>query len=206
MVAGAIGIQPRLQLAETAGLKVERGILTDENMQTSQPDIFAAGDVAQTLDLETGRHVLDSLWTPAREQGYVAGLNMAGKKSTYRKSTPFNVTRLGGLTTTIIGAVGAGRDDDVVGISRGDSETWHDMPNAVIAQGGFDVNHLRLMVGARHILGAIVMGDQALSKPLQEMITKKADISPIRQQLLVPNAPVSEIMINFWKSWKTASS
>ncbi len=47
---------------------------------------------------------------------------MAGKQTAYIKSIPSNVTRLAGLTTTIIGAVGKGRDEDVVGIARGDSE------------------------------------------------------------------------------------
>ena len=59
-------------------------------------------------------------------------------------------TRLAGLTTTIIGAVGRGQDDDLVGIARGDSETWRIMPDAIVAQSGFDINHLRLMVGRKH--------------------------------------------------------
>src|SRR6185436_7640 len=108
---------------------------------------------------------LDSLWNPAREQGFAAGLNMAGKRTAYTKSVPFNVTRLAGLTTTIIGMVGRGRDDDLVGIARGDRETWRELPDAVLAQSGFEVNRVRLLVGEKTLLGAIVMGDQKLSLP-----------------------------------------
>ncbi len=137
LLAYAIGIHPRLELAKRAGLAVDRGILVNEFLQTSETDIYAAGDAAQAYDPMTGRSVLDSLWNPARQQGYAAGLNMAGKRTAYSKSAPFNVTRLAGLTTTIIGTVGGGRDDDLVGIARGDSETWRELPDAMIAQSGF---------------------------------------------------------------------
>lgn len=198
LIAYAIGIAPRIDLAQEAGISCERGIRVDEFMQTSQPDIFSAGDVAQVYDPVSGKHVLDSLWTPAREQGRIAGLNMAGQPAAYQKPAAFNVTRLAGLTTTIIGAVGSGRDDDLEGIARGDSETWRQLPDAIVAQGGFEVNRLRLMVGQKYILGAIVMGDQKLSSPLQTIVRQKVDITSIRQALLAQNAPIADILAQFW--------
>ncbi len=201
IVAFAVGIRPRLALAQAAGLQTERGILANERLQTSDPHIYAAGDVAQVLDPMSGRAILDSLWYPARQQGRVAGLNMAGKESVYRKSAPFNVTRLAGLTTTIIGMVGSGKDADLVGIARGDSETWRQLPNAIAAQSGFDTNRLRLMIGEKRIRGAIVMGDQTLSTPLQKLIEADADISTIRAQLLAPKAPIADIIADFWTNW-----
>lgn len=198
MVAYAIGIRPRLDLAKQAGLEVDRGILVNEYMQTNDPDIFAAGDVAQVYDPVSGQSVLDSLWGPAREQGRTAGLNMAGRQTAYRKAVPFNVTRLAGLTTTIIGMVGGGRDDDLVGIARGDSETWRHLPEAIIAQSGFEINRLRLLVGEQTLLGAVVMGDQKLSFPLEKIISERMDISPIRERLLAPQAKVAEVIAEFW--------
>jgi NAD(P)H-nitrite reductase large subunit len=200
LVAYAIGIRPRMKLAKQAGLEVDRGILVNEYLQTNDPVIFAAGDVAQVYDPMTGHSVLESLWGPARQQGYAAGLNMAGKKTTYVKSAPFNVTRLAGLTTTIIGSVGSGRDDDVVGIARGDSETWRQLPEAMVAQTGFEVNRLRLLVGERTLLGAIVMGDQKLSFPLEKIISGNMDISPIREKLLAPNARIADMIVEFWSN------
>jgi NADPH-dependent 2,4-dienoyl-CoA reductase/sulfur reductase-like enzyme len=187
-----------VSLAKDAGLAIDRGILVNEYLQTNDPRIFAAGDVAQVYDPLSGRSVLDSLWGPARQQGYAAGLNMAGKPFAYIKAVPFNVTRLAGLTTTIIGTVGRGRDDDLVGIARGDSETWRQLPDSMVAQMGFDINRLRLLVGEKTLLGAIVMGDQKLSFPLEKIITDKMDISPIRERLLAPNARIGDIVAEFW--------
>ena len=210
LLAYAIGIAPRVSLAREAGLDCERGILVDEFMQTSQPDIYAAGDVAQVFDPASGKHLLDSLWNPAREQGRAAARNMTGHAESYCKPPVFNVTRLAGLTVTIIGAVappslsgrGAGGegDPDLLGIARGDSETWRQVPDVIVAQGGFEVNRLRLMVGEKHVLGAIVMGDQKLSGPLQALVRQKTDITPIRAQLLAPNAPIADILAQFWST------
>jgi NAD(P)H-nitrite reductase large subunit len=200
LVTYAIGIRPRLELAKQAELAIDRGILVKEYLQTNDPDIFAAGDVAQVYDPLSGRSVLDSLWNPARQQGHTAGLNMAGKKTAYLKAPPFNVTRLAGLTTTIIGTVGRGRDDDLVNIARGDSETWRQLPDSIVAQTGFNVNRLRLMVGEKKLLGAIVMGDQKLSFPLEKIISNEVDISSVRDELLTPNARIGDVIAEFWAS------
>ena len=202
LVAYAIGIRARVDLAKQAGLAIDRGILVNEYLQTNDPDIFAAGDVAQAYDPLSGRSILDSLWTPARQQGHAAGLNMAGRKTAYVKAPPFNVTRLAGLTTTIIGTVGRGRDDDLVGIARGDSETWRQLPDSMVAQTGYEVNRLRLLVGEKTLLGAIIMGDQKLSFPLEKIISGNMDISPIRERLLAPTAKVSDVIAEFWSHCK----
>lgn len=198
VVAYAIGIRPRVELAKQAGLAIDRGILVNEYLQTSDPNVFAAGDVAQVYDPLTGRSILDSLWNPARDQGFAAGLNMAGRRTAYLKAPPFNVTRLAGLTTTIIGTVGRGRDSDLIGIARGDSETWRELPDSTITQSGFNVNRVRLMIGEKTVLGAIVMGDQKLSLPLEKIISEHTDISPIRDRLLAPNAKVADVITEFW--------
>jgi len=109
------------------------------------------------------------------------------------------------LTTTIIGTVGHGRDADLVEIARGDSETWRQSPDAFVAQSGFEVNSLRLVVGEKTLLGAIVMGDQKLSFPLEKIITGNVDISAIREKLLSPNAKVGDIVADFWTRYKTAT-
>lgn len=203
MLAIAIGIRPRKELAVDAGLETDRGVLVDEYLQTSHAHIYAAGDVAQVYDPLTGKYVLDSLWGPARQQGYTAGLNMTGQRVPYHKAVAFNVTRLAGLTTTIIGTVGRGRDDDLLlSIARGDSETWRQLPDAIAAQSDFDINRVRVMVGERTLIGAIVMGDQTLSFPLQRLITEQIDITAVRAQLVQPDAPVTDVLADFWTAWR----
>ena len=97
--------------------------------------------------------LLDTLWNVARSQGTVAGRNMAGGRAPYAKPMPLNVTRLAGITTTIIGAVGRWPDADMVGIGRGDSETWRQMRDALVAEDEHEVSRLRLLVGTTHAVG-----------------------------------------------------
>ncbi|HUF38307.1 MAG TPA: FAD-dependent oxidoreductase [Anaerolineales bacterium] len=198
IVAVAIGVVPRIELARDARLEIDRGVLVDEGMLTSDPHIYAAGDIAQAYDSFAKRAVLDVLWPVARDQGRVAGANMAGGEAVYTKEVPLNVTRLAGLTTTIIGTVSTGgRDDDTKGIVRGDSETWRTIPDALVSQSGFDVNRIRLMVGEKTLLGAIVMGDQTLSSPIHRLVQDQVDISSIKDQL-VDGTDVSGVISDFW--------
>lgn len=198
LVAVGIGVRPRTDLAQAAGLSVERGILTDECLQTSAEDVFASGDAAQVRDPRTGAASIDTLWHPARLQGRAAALNMAGRREAYRLPAASNVLRLAGVMTTIVGAVGVGEDGSAISPARGSSETWRQLPNTIPMQSEGDVNLLRLMVGERSLTGAVVMGDQKVSLPLQELISAGTDISPIRDRLLAPGAPLGEIVMDFW--------
>jgi NAD(P)H-nitrite reductase large subunit len=198
LVAVGVGVRSRMELAMAAGLKTERGILTNEYLQTSDADIFAAGDAAQIFDLATRRSSIDTLWNPGREQGRIAALNMAGKQTPYYRSLAVNVVRLAGAMIAIIGAVGSGRDEDLVSVARGSSETWLQLPNTLAMESGNNLNHLRLMIGERTLLGALVMGDQKLSLPLQEMISARTDITSIRTKLLQSGDTLGQIIMDFW--------
>jgi NAD(P)H-nitrite reductase large subunit len=195
----AIGIQPKKAIAEASGIRTGRGISVNEYLNTSVGDIYAAGDVAEVYDPTIGKAILDSLWGPARKQGYIAGLNMAGKKVPYYKGIPFNVTRLAGLTTTIIGSLGSCEEDaDVVGIVRGESEGWRQMPDAIVTQANFDVNRLRVLVGESHLVGALLMGDQTLSRAIHHLIVNQIDISPIREKLLNSGHSITDVIADYW--------
>jgi hypothetical protein len=125
---------------------------------------------------------------------------MTGKKVPYHKGIPFNVTRLAGLTTTIIGAIG-GREDEVdtIGIVRGESEMWREMPDAIATQSNFKVNRLRILVGEDRFVGALLMGDQTLSRALHHIIVDKVDISSIRNKILDPRHQAADVVVEFWK-------
>ena len=206
IVAIAIGIRPQVGLAEQAGLSTDRGVLVDEHMRTSAEHIYAAGDVAQVYDPVSGEHVLDSLWWAARQQGAVAGANMTGASETYHKPIAFNVTRIGGQAVTIIGALGqkngqAG-DPDTVAIARGDSETWRVNQETFSIEQRSGECRVRIVVGERFINGALVMGDQYLSKPLQDLISARVDIGPIRSRLLEGEQDPLGLLMQSWESWR----
>jgi len=82
-VCVGIGIRPEVSLAERAGLEVMRGIVVDERMRTSHPDIFAGGDVINFPDPIFGKRRQVEHWGHAEYCGQVAGLNMAGIDQVY---------------------------------------------------------------------------------------------------------------------------
>jgi NAD(P)H-nitrite reductase large subunit len=204
VLAVAIGVRPRVDLAKQAGLAMNKGITVNEFMQTSAPDVYAAGDCAEVFDPVSGKATLDVLWPTAITQGKIAGANMAGVKSPYVKAIPYNVTMLTGLKVSIIGSVGGGKNDDLVAITRGESEAWRIVPKTWVIGVSDDVNRVRLVVGDPTIAGALVMGDQTWSRPLQKLITAKADITPIRAALLAGGEESLKQLAQFYYQWEKA--
>jgi NADPH-dependent 2,4-dienoyl-CoA reductase/sulfur reductase-like enzyme len=202
VLAVAIGVRPRIELARAAGLLLDRGVVVNAYLQTSAPDVFAAGDVAQVFDPVSGCATIDVLWSTALAQGKVAGANMAGASLVYVKGIPFNVTQLAGLKVTIIGAVGKGKDADLVTIARGDSEAWRLLPQAWVAAEQDDVNRVRILFGERRIVGALVMGDQTWSRPLQRLIVAQVDITPVRAALLSDSSTTLARLADFYQQWE----
>ena len=79
MVIVGIGAVPRTELAAAAGLKIDDGLVVDEHLRTSDPDIFAAGDIAHAYNPRLGRHIRVEHWANARRQGLVAAKAMLGQ-------------------------------------------------------------------------------------------------------------------------------
>jgi NADPH-dependent 2,4-dienoyl-CoA reductase/sulfur reductase-like enzyme len=83
IVVAGVGIVPYTDLADVAGLEVHEGIVVDEFARTSNPDIWAAGDVAEFPDLLLGRNRRIEHWDHAIQHGRCAGANMAGAGEPY---------------------------------------------------------------------------------------------------------------------------
>ncbi len=200
LVAVAVGVRPRVTLARETGLAVDRGIIVSERMESSATDVFAAGDVAQAFDAALGRAVLDTLWSAAAEQGRVAGLNMAGSPAVFHRHVALNVTQIGDLVTTVIGEVGGTEDPDLITITRGQSEAWSGATEGTNLVRHDATDRIRIHINGRTILGAVIMGDQALSLPLTRLIANRVDITPIRAALIEQPGLLASTLFDFWHS------
>jgi NAD(P)H-nitrite reductase large subunit len=106
------GVDPAIGFLQGTGIEADLGVLVDDRLRTSVQDIFAAGDVAEHLDLARGRPWVNAIWPEAAEQGRVAGLNMAGQDVGYPGSLSRNVLRIFDLDIFSCGVVNPEDEQD----------------------------------------------------------------------------------------------
>lgn len=110
----AIGVRPNTSLLTDIGGKVNRGILVDEQMQTSIDDIYAAGDCAEGYDISFGGTRVLALLPNAYMQGHTAGVNMAGGQSKFDQAIPMNSIGFFGLHIMTAGSYITEKDGGTV--------------------------------------------------------------------------------------------
>jgi NAD(P)H-nitrite reductase large subunit len=104
VVIMATGIRTNLEWLDGSAVRVSRGILVDDHLRSSVPNIYAAGDVAEGRDLVSGQPAVHAIEPTAMEHGRVAGANMAGRDVAYRGSLLMNIVEVCHLDIASFGA------------------------------------------------------------------------------------------------------
>jgi nitrite reductase (NADH) large subunit len=141
------GVRPNLDLAKTAGIEVDKGVIIDDKTQTSVSDIYAAGDCTEHKGRPYG------LWPAAEEQGQAAGTLMAGGEAEYTGTTMGQSLKVSGVSVFSAGAINAEGD-----ASEERTSTEDTYRKIVKNKDG-------------KIIGAILIGDVSERKKLQEEIS-----------------------------------
>lgn len=202
----AIGVRPQLDLVHNTPIQTDRAILVNDTMQSSVPNVYAAGDCAQVYDRWSGQHLLDVLWPSAIAEGQAAALNMVGQPTPYTKGIPFNACLLFGLHITIIGQISPdrqARDDfeEIQHLSRGSSEVWYTFPRSYQSAWSASGPHtLRLALDGTRIVGALIIGEQTLADPLRDLIERQVDAASLLPHLQSSRERLRRQIINLWQN------
>ena len=154
----AAGVAPNIEYLQGTGVQVNRGVVVDAYQQTNVPGIYAAGDVAETMDMLTGQRVVNAIWPEALNQGWIAGLNMAGQRRAYEGSMAMNTTSVLGMPVASLGL-------------------WNPEPGTVEVHSVLDERkryYRKLVFRDDQLVGAVLVGKIEESGPLHNMIRTRA--------------------------------
>ena len=156
MVGVGIGVKRNLDFLQGTSVTVEKGVVTNEFLEASVPDVWAAGDVAEFQDIVIAkRHMLGN-WSNATDQGRRAGLNMAGEKAALESVSAYSITTFD-MNVTFLGDP---KPEMAETIERGDRET----------------NFGRIFVVQGKVVGATLINRVADKMPLMNLIRRKTPI------------------------------
>jgi len=152
-----------------SGIKWGKGILTDDQLRTNFPNIFAAGDAAQVFDAYKGEALLHFGWQSAWEQGAIAGSNMAGGDLSYSGRIPALSIQIYGLDFL---SLGEGNPQ-----APGYKGMTGDYPEMGI--------YKKLVLKENRVVGALLLGSISEATPIEDLIRNRAEISQVDKKLLM---------------------
>jgi NAD(P)H-nitrite reductase large subunit len=153
------GIRPNTTLAKDAGLQVNRGIITSQYLQTSDPDVYAAGDVVEFFDDTTQTHRFIELWGPAGKMGTIAALNMLGQQKSFNIGSVHAYTVFWGHNCHSIGDYNPALSNQLKIIQKE-------------SQGAHTKNYMKLIFKGRQLIGALTLGEARDPLFLVEIISR----------------------------------
>ena len=103
VVISATGVRANTGFLEGSGIETDFGVLVNDRLQSSHPDVYAAGDVCQGRDFSTGEFSVQAIQPTAADHGRIAALNMCGRDTRHQGSVNMNVLDTMGLVSTSYG-------------------------------------------------------------------------------------------------------
>ncbi len=166
LVVFSAGIRCEVTLARGAGLAVNRGVVVDEHLQTSAPDVYAAGDVAEANGVVYG------IVPAAIDQARVAAANLVAPGSAvYRGTLPATTLKVVGAELTSIGECVV-EADDLVQLRRADLQRGR---------------YRKLALREGRIVGAILLNEREHTAPIRQLMDRGADVSAYVDLLMEEN-------------------
>ncbi len=158
MVIISAGVRSELDLAQQAGLNTARGVIVDEYLNSSDPNIYCAGDSVEFNGIIYG------IWPASEEQGRIAGLNMVGEETSYTGTTVANTLKVAGIDLAAIGDI--------------DPEA---MKEAMIHENPSEGLYRKIVLEENRIIGAVLIGNIKGWWKIKKAIDIKSDISFMRE-------------------------
>jgi len=118
VVIMATGIRNNLDWLKGSGINIDRGVVVDDHLRSSVPNVYAAGDSAQGKDLISGQGAIHAIEPTAQEHGRIVGANMAGKSIAYRGSLIINIVEVCHLDVASFGAWEDGKAEAISGLKK----------------------------------------------------------------------------------------
>lgn len=167
LIVVATGVRPRVEFLEGSGITIRQGIVVDEHLRTSVPDVYAAGDAAEGPDHSTGGHAVHPIQPTAADHGRIAALNMAGAPTPYHGSLIMNVLDTLGLVSYSFGQ-------------------WMGVAGGVHAERSVPdrFRYTRLELQEDRLVGGIVVGHHEGIGALRGLIQSKARLGAWKARLL----------------------
>lgn len=182
MVIIAIGVVPRAELAQNAGIKVNRGILVDNHMRTSHPDVHACGDSVEAYDFLYGINRVIPILPNAYIGGMVAGDNMAGGKAEYPGNTAMNSLNYFGLDIATAGMVNPPEGGECEVISSRNENSYH-----------------KLILRNNRLVGIVFVGNIEKSGILFGLMRDQTDVGGFKQKLLADDFGLASLPRDKWR-------
>ncbi len=145
------GVSPNIELVKDSPIKVSRGILVDEYLQTNIPDIYAVGDCVELLRPQLGRKAIEAVWYTGRMMGECAAANILGEKCSYDPGAWFNSAKFLDIEYQVYGYVPSRPQDDL------DSLYWQHPSKEIAIRLVFRTNDIALI--GIHALGTRLRQD-----------------------------------------------